>query len=75
MEAFEQYGLINQKKWTELLKGLEVGTTTKLTLPSIPDIHSFKSVAYKLNTDRLGRIYSIDANKGSKVVEVTVKAV
>lgn len=74
MEAFEQYALINQKKWTDLLKGLEIGKT-KLTLPSIPDIHSLKSVAYKLNTDRLGRIYSFDADKGNKTVEVTVKAV
>ena len=75
MEAFEQYNLIYQKKWTELLKALEPDVLHKFTFPSIPDIHSFKSVAYKLNTDRLGRIYSIDADKGEKVVKVTVKIV
>ena len=74
MEAFEQYTLINQKKWTELLKGLEVGVHT-LAFPSIPDINSFKSVAYKLNADRLGRKYSVRADKGEKVATLTIKAV
>ena len=74
MEAFEQYSLIYQKKWTELLKGLEIGEHT-LTFPSIQDIHSFKSTAYKLNTDRLGRVYSIDADKGKRIAKVTIKSV
>lgn len=75
MEVFEQYSLINQKKWTDLLKGLEVGKENTFTFPSVQDIHSFKSIAYKLNTDRLGRVYSIDADKGKKLVKVTVKIV
>lgn len=74
METFEQYGLINRKRWTELLKGLEVGEHT-FTFPSISDINSFKSVAYKLNTDMIGRVYSIDADKGNKVVKLTIRAV
>ena len=75
MEVFEQYSLINQKRWTDLLKGLEVGKEHTFTFPSIQDIHSFKSIAYKLNTDRLGRRYSIDADKEKKLVKVIAKQV
>ena len=74
MEVFEQYGLINQKKWTELLKALEASKTHRFTFPSIHDIRSFKAIAYSLNTDKLGRRYSIKANKENLTVEVTVKA-
>ncbi len=74
MEPHEQYSLINQKRWTELLTGLEVGTHT-LAFPSIASIHSFKSVAYKLNTDLSGRVYQIHADKKNKVATVTINAV
>lgn len=74
MEVFEQYSLINESRWTEFLQGLEVRKGPhKFTFPSIEAIHSFKSVAYKLNTDRLGRLYSIRADKKNKIVEITVK--
>lgn len=75
MEAFEQYGLINEGRWTELLKSLESGKEHTFTFPTIDSIHSFKSVAYKLNTDRLGRLYSIRADKKNKIVKVQVKMV
>lgn len=71
METFEQYRLINQKQWTDFLKGLQAGEST-FTLPTIADIHSLKSVAYKLNSDRLGRKYSIRADKEKKVVVINV---
>lgn len=74
MEAHEQYSLINQKKWTELLQGSPVGEHT-FTLPSMPDIHSLKSVAYRLNTDKLGRIYSVRSDAVKKLVTVTIKQV
>ena len=74
MEAHIQYGLINQKKWTDLLKGMEVGEHT-FTFPSREDIHSFRSIAYKLNTDRLGRHYSISADKADMIVTIKVKQV
>lgn len=74
METHEQYSLINQKKWTELLKGLEVGRHT-FTFPSIPDIRSFKATAYNLNTDMLGRRYSISADKRNKLVTLTITQV
>ena len=73
METHEQYGLIYQKRWTELLKALEPDIWHTFTFPSVQDIHSFKSIAYKLNTDRLGRIYSIDANKAEKTIKIKVK--
>lgn len=72
METFEQYALINQKKWTELLKELEVGEHV-LTLPSIPDIHSLKSVAYFLNGNRIGRKYALRADKDKLIVTITVR--
>lgn len=73
METFEQYTLINQKKWTELLKGLEVGEHT-FAFPSIADIKSCKAVAYTLNTDRLGRTYGFSVNKAERKVTITIKA-
>ena len=74
METFEQYELINNQKWTDLLKGLTVGKYT-FSFPSIANINSFKAVAYKLNSDRLGRRYSVVADKGTKKVTLTIKDV
>lgn len=73
MEVFEQYSLINQKRWTDFLKGLDIGEHT-FSFPSIADIKSCKSVAYTLNTDRLGRIYGFEVDKGEKKAVITVKA-
>ena len=75
MESFEQYALINKKKWSELLRTMELGTHT-VTVPSLPDIYSFKSVAYYLNSLKMGRTYSVckDKTKGDLVVTVTIKA-
>jgi len=74
MEQFEQYSLINQKKWTEFLKSLEVGMHT-FVFPSIADIKSCKTIGYNLNTDRRGRIYGFRTDKPAKKVEITIKAV
>ena len=71
METFEQYDLIIRKKWTPLLKGLDVGEH-KFKFPSTKDIHSFKSIAYAMNTDGLGRRYSIDADKKTLLVKIKV---
>lgn len=73
MEVFEQYSLINQKRWADLLRSLEPGEHT-FVMPSVKNIHSFKSVAYRLNTDRDDeRVYSIIADKERKLVSVSVK--
>lgn len=73
METFEQYSLINQQKWTDLLKNLEDGEHT-FSFPSIADIKSCKSVAYTLNTDGLGRKYAFRVpDKSKKTVIITVK--
>ena len=74
MEQFEQYSLINQKRWTELLKSLDVGEHT-FVFPSIPDIKSCKTIGYIINSDRTGRVYGFNINKPEKKVRITVKAV
>ena len=74
MQEFEKYNLIFQKKWTELLKGLEVGEHT-FVFPSIPDIKSCKTTGYILSSDRTGRAYSFNIDKGEKRVIINVKAV
>lgn len=71
MEAFEQYRLINQKRWTDFLKSLPLGESI-FTFPSIPDIHSCKAIGYKLNTDELGRTYYFSVDKAERKVTVTV---
>lgn len=73
MEQFEQYSLINQKKWTELLRSLDVGEHT-FVFPSIPDIKSLKTIGYIINSDKVGRVYGFNVNKGEKKVRITVKA-
>lgn len=71
MEAHEIYRLINEKRWTELLKGLEVGEHT-ITFPSLNDIHSCKAIAYSLNSDKLGREYRFNVAKDSRLVLLTI---
>ena len=72
METFEQYSLINQKKWTTLLTGLPAGEYV-FTIPSVADIKSCKSVAYSLNTDKIGKKYSLQADKDNLKLTITVK--
>lgn len=72
MQTFEQYNLIKQKRWKEFLSSLENGEHTFL-FPSVPDIKSCKSVAYTMNTDELGRIYSFVVDKHEKRIEITVR--
>ena len=74
METFETYSLIGQKKWTAFLTSLEFGEHS-FCLPSIAAIKSCKAVAYSLNTDGLGRRYSISADKATKKVTIAIKEV
>lgn len=71
MQTFEQYSLINNKKWTEFLNSLEVGEHT-FTFPSVPDIRSCKSVAYDINSSKMGRSYYFNVDKAEKKVIITV---
>lgn len=74
MEAFEQYSLINQKRWTEFLKALEAGAHT-FVFPSLDDIKSCKAIAYSLNSDKSGRFYSFNVEKREKKVVINVKPI
>ena len=67
--------LIEQRRWTAILERLEPDKVYVLIFPSPESIHSFKSVAYKLNTFNVGKRYSVNANNKTMTVEVTVKAV
>lgn len=78
MEAHKQYKLINEKKWTQLLRSLDAsadGEEYKFSLQSIKDICSFKAIAYALNSYRLGRKYSVIADKKEFIVKVIVKSI
>jgi len=72
MEAFEQYALINKKKWTDFLGSLKVGEHT-FTFPSLPDIKSCKAVAYDINSNKQGKYYYFNVNKDERRVVITVK--
>lgn len=74
MEVFEQYSLINQKRWKRFLDSLEIGEHT-FTFPSVADIKSCKAIGYDINTDKTGRFYSFSVDKDEKKVVITVKAV
>ena len=67
------YELIDSKSWSAVLRGLEVGREYSFRFPSPQAIHSFKSVAYKLNSFRTGRTYSINSNNEARVATVIVK--
>ena len=67
--------LIEQSRWTAILERLTPEKVYVLTFPSPKSIHSFKSVAYKLNTFNAGRRYSVNANNKTMTVEVTAKEV
>ena len=69
----ELYTLLDRKKWTAVLEGLEVDKEYVFRLPSPQAIHSFKSVAYKLNSFRTGRRYSFDSNNETRIEKVIVK--
>ena len=66
--------LIKLSRWTAVLERLEPDKVYVLTFPSPKSIHSFKSVAYKLNAFNEGRRYSVNAKNKTMTVEVTVKA-
>ena len=72
MQTFDSYALIEQKKWTQFLKGLEPGEHSFL-FPSVSDIHSCKAVAYSLNSDNVGRKYYFNIDKSERKVVINVK--
>lgn len=71
METFELYKLINQKRWTEFLKSLEEGEHT-FSFPSVTDIWTCKALAYKYNTDKIGKIYRFHVDKDELKVVIKV---
>lgn len=73
MDTFELYSLINQKKWTEFLVSLSVGSH-KIAFPTIADIKSCKAVAYSINSDKTGRRYNFNVDKDEKTAVITVSA-
>ena len=73
MEVFEQYSLINQRRWKKFLDSLEVGEHT-FTFPSVADIKSCKAIGYDINSDKVGRSYYFSVDKDEKKVVITVKA-
>lgn len=73
METFELYSLINQKRWTEFLGVLPIGSHT-IAFPSLADIKSCKAVAYAINSDKSGRRYKFNVDKDERRVNITVEA-
>lgn len=67
------YLLLDRRKWTDVLKGLEVDKEYVFRLPSPRAIHSFKSIAYKLNSFRTGRRYSFNSDNETRIAKVIVK--
>lgn len=71
MTYFEIHKLIKERRWTELLRGLELGEN-ELAFDSVQDIASCKAIAYSMNSDRSGRIYNFRVNKGDKKAVIIV---
>lgn len=72
MNTFNLYSLIEQRKWTEFLKNLELGEHTFL-FPSISDIKSCKAIGYDINSDGVGRKYFFSVEKQERKLTITVK--
>lgn len=71
MDTFNSYTLIENKRWTEFLRGLDPGEHT-FRFPSVPDIRSCKAIAYSLNSDGLGRKYYFNVEKSERKVTIIV---
>jgi len=63
--------LMSESKWTDMLKELSVGEHT-LSFPSVDAIKSCKAVAYSINSDKVGRRYTFNVDKGERVVTIKV---
>ncbi|MCQ2142268.1 MAG: hypothetical protein MJY83_07975 [Bacteroidales bacterium] len=64
--------LIQESKWSDLLKGLPIGTH-QLFFPSNHAIRSCKAVAYSLNTDRIGKTFRFKVDKEHCFVTLTIR--
>lgn len=73
MDTFELYSLINQKRWTEFLGALPIGSH-KIAFPSLADIKSCKAVAYAINSDKTGRKYKFNVDKDERMANITIEA-
>lgn len=72
METVEQYTLIHEKRWTDLLESLAEGEEQSFSFPSVSDIESCVSVAYRINGRKQDRSYSIVVNKEKKMITIRV---
>jgi len=72
MTYFEIYTLIQEKRWTELLRGLEPGEH-ELAFPSLNDIKSCKATAYEMNSNNGGRLFRFHVDK--RASKVTLKVI
>lgn len=64
--------LMAGSKWTAMLGELSVGRHT-LRFPDLESIKSCKAIAYSINTDRKGRRYTFNVDKGNLSVVVNVE--
>lgn len=71
MDTIKIYDCMARREWTAMLGELPVGKHT-LRFPDVDAIKSCKAVAYSLNSDRKGRRYTFNVNKGELAVSVNV---
>lgn len=72
MDLYTLNNLIAGKRWTELLGSLPEGET-KIGFPDLPALKSCKAVAYAINSDKTGRYYYFNVNKGEVSAKITVE--
>ena len=72
MLQHELYRLINEREWTRFLGELPLGESI-FTFPDKKHIASCKAVAYDINSDKTGRTYTFNVNKGNMTVRINVK--
>lgn len=72
MNTFNEYQLIEERKWTAFLKGLDPGEHTFL-FPSIKDIKSCKAIGYDMNSDNTGRAYFFKVDKAERKITINVE--
>lgn len=72
MEQHELYRLIYDREWKMFLNCLPLGESI-FTFPDKKHIASCKAVAYDINSDKTGRTYTFNVNKGNMTVRINVK--
>ena len=63
-----------ESKWTAMLAELPSGKHT-LRFPEVESIKSCKAIAYSINSDRKGRRYTFNVDKGELSVIVNVEEI